>query len=314
MSIPFVPHAFKAGDNLDLEKLNDNLEAIGRDNARSFEARYTYSEIRLDLTALTTASAASIRKLAIRRPASSAAVEVYAVELQLYGNAAGAGTVTCSDVTWPVLPFTTTATATDEITASSNIPVSVPSSAADVTFTVAFPAGYTVTAGYLVVHLRCDRGNQGDNLSPVLPSLLSSATANPADALDVELDTLGVSVGQDTAASSDLRCECYATRSLAGTPVVFRVPSGARRLKAVGAYCFAAAGIDLSVDVAGSGLTAVNVPVVSDGATLVYAVANAGAVATTVDDPMDSTDDTTITLSRVGVGTIAVAYALLWWS
>lgn len=314
MSVPFVPHAFVDGDNLDLEKLNDNLEAIARQVQRNFDARYTYSTLRLDLTGVVTADNAVLRSIAIRRPGTDNALTVCGVELVLYGNVAGTATVTCSDTTWPTLSVATSATTTVECTGSSDLPVPIPSSSADVTFTVALPAVYTVTAGELIVHLRCDRGSQGAAYTTSIPALLSSATAAPATALDTALAALGTSVGYDTAADKDIRVECFTVRSFTAATSV-RLPSGARRLLGIVAYLVAPVGADMDVAVSGSGLTGISTTVTAAGATTrVAATVAATGTVTATNDPMDATDDTTVTLTRNGAGTISLGYVLVFWS
>jgi hypothetical protein len=316
MSVPFVAHAFKAGDNLDLEKLNDALESISRHTLRSLDARYTYSTIELDLTGVVTADAAVLRRIGIRRPGTDNAVEVYAVELVLYGNAAGTASVACSDTTWPTMSVTTSATTTEEVSGSSGVPVSIPSSASSVNFTVTLPAAYTVTAGQLVVHLRCDRRNQGTLFTPTFPALLTSATAAPGTTLDAELAALETAVAADTTMAVDVRCECYAVRGLgAGSSVTWSVPSGARKILGLTAFNVQAIGGTATFSVASASTATQSVAALPGGGATVV-VASAAVIAgdvTMVDDPMDSTDDLTVTITAATL-TVVLGYVLVWWS
>lgn len=316
MSVPYVPHAFKDGDNLDLEKINDNLEAISRSIQRNLDARYTYSHIRFDLDGLTESSAEVLRELAIRRRGANNAVEVFAVELVIVGDGSGdVWTLACSDTTWPSITLTTVSG--EEVTASSNIPVGVTSNSADLELTLSCSSTSTITRGYLIVHLRCDRGNQGSSHAGYFPTLVTSATANLAGTLDTELTNLGSAVARDTANDTDLRAELYMVRSLsAGSSRVFRVPSGARRIQAVVGYVVQAAGgsVDFEVASASGAFSTVTLSVNGAGATS-RAVDSAGAAGDVIDadDPTDSADDETITITAA-TQTAVLAYLIVYWS
>jgi hypothetical protein len=314
MSVPYVPHHFVDGENLDVEKLNDNLEAISRNTQRSLDARYTYSHLCMDFDGVTDASAEVLRQLAIRRFAADNAAEVFAVELVIYSASGVTWTLASSDTSWPSISLAT-AGATTEATASSNIPVSITSASSDLTFTLSASGASTITRGYLVVHLRCDRGNQGTSHAGYFPTLLTSATTGIAGALDTELTALAAAVTRDTTNSLDLRAELYMVRNLAaGSNVVFRAPSGARRILGIAAYVVAAATEDVDFDVSG-GITNINVNVPGAGvATRDVGVASAGADATQDDDPTDATDDLTLTIADTGAASALLAYAIIWWS
>lgn len=318
MSVPMMPHRFVDGSTLDVEKINDNLDAGARDVNRNLGKRYTYSTMMWDLSGLTDASAEVLRAFAIRRPGASNTVEVVGVELVIYTATAVTWTVTCAhngttDATWPALTLLTTASATTESLAESKNGVAIPSSSTDTTFTLSASAASTITNGYLVIHLRCDRGDQGASHAGYTPTLLDSSSSTAGSVVDTELTALAAAVTNDTNNDKDLRCECFVLRAVAsGASYVFRCPSGARRILRVQGYIVDATG-DVDVDLAGD-ITVISFNVIGGGATTrVAGGADAGADATQDNDPMDATDDLTVTFT-VNTATVDLVYALVWWS
>lgn len=309
--IPMMPHAFVTGQNLDVERVNDNLEAGARDLQRNLDKRYTYcGTAKMVLDGVTAASAAVLRQLPIRRPGASNAVEVFQVEVVLYGaGAAGAATLACSDTSWPSLEMDVVNGATTEVSAISDKPVSISSSSSDTTFTLTLPAAYTVTAGYILLHLRCDRGNQGTSHSGYTPTLLNSNSSTAGSTLDDELNALATAVGHDTANDVDLRCETFTARGVAAGTTTLNLPSGARRYLAVQLYCVVAVGTTGRVVFDGTTVTRTGA-----GAT-VLAITTTAKAGTMADAPMTAASDSTVALSRsAGAGTIDLLHAVLWWS
>lgn len=314
MTIPTTPRRFENdGGNLDMEAVNDNFEAIAANIKRNLDARYTYSELHFDLDGVTNASAAVLRAFAIRRPAAGRGVEVCGVEVVIYAAGTEVWTLACSDTSWPSITVTA-AGATTEATAISDMPVSVPSESADVTFTMSAGAASTITRGYIVVHLRCDRGNQGTTHTPYSPTLINSATSTAASVINTQLDAATTAVGYDTANDVDLRCECFTVRSLAsGSSAVWRLPSGARRILGSTQYIVGAAGSIATGTVTGTGLTGSSAAATATGATVLVATTDA-ASGTMNDDPTDTADDATVTIAITGAVTADLAYLLIWWS
>lgn len=314
MTIAHVPHRFVDATNFDPESVNDNLEAISRQVQRNLDKRYTYSSVPFPLDGITDASAEVLRQIALRRVSANAAIEVCSFEVVLYGNAEVTATVTCSDSTWPALEFTTSSVVTTEATAISPIPVSIPSSAADVTFTISFSAAYTCTRGYFVVHLRSDRGNQGTSHAGYSPTLIDAASSTLPSLLDTELTNLGAAVARDTANDVDLRCDLFAVRDLAaGSTVNLRLPSGARRLVGTVAYVCAVNTVTATITVTGTNLSGSSVIVVGTGATTRMTNTDA-ASGSMPDDPMDSTDDAVVSIPMTGTGSAALTYVWVYWS
>lgn len=310
-----VPHRFVDGSNLDMEKVNDNLEAGARDVNRNLSKRYTYSTLVWDIAGLTDASAAVLRTFAIRRPGTNNAVEVCGIELVIYTSVAVTWTVTCSNSAWAPLELATTASATTESYAARLASVAVPSSSSDVTFALSASGASTITSGYLVVHLRCDRGDQGSAHTGYTPTLIDSSTSTAGSVLDTQLTNLATSVTADTNNATDLRCECFVVRQVAlSTPIVFRTPSGARRIHSATMYVVDAGAGSAQLDLAGD-ITAMTLQVAAAGATtLAVGSVVAGADATQSDAPMTPTDDLTITLSETAALTWDAITVLVWWS
>ncbi len=311
--IPLTPRRFEnTGGTFDMEAANDNFEAIAANLDRNLGKRYTYSEQRFDFDGITEASAAVLRAFAIRRPAASNGVEVCAVEVVIFAAGAVVWTVSCSDTSWPSITVTA-AGATTEATAISDMPVPVTSASTDLIFTLSPATASTITRGYLVVHLRCDRGNQGTSHASYAPALLNSASSTAAATINTELDALTTAVGHDTANDVDLRCECFSVRGLAsGSSVVWRLPSGVREILGSTQYIVGAAGSIATGTVTGTGLTGSSAAATSTGATTLVAATDA-ASGSMNDDPTDTADDATVTIAITGGVTADLAYLLLWW-
>lgn len=307
MSVPMVPHRFVDASNLDMEKVNDDLEAIARDVNRNLSRRYTYSSLTFDISGLTDASATALRTCTVGDPDAGGGITVVGVELVIYTATAVTWTVTCSDTTWPSLTLATTASATTESLAESNSTVQI---GAATTFIISASGASTITNGYLVLHLRCDRGNQGAAHTAFAPTLVDSSTSTAGSVLDTQLTNAATSVAADTANNKDLRCECFVVRGLAaGASVVWRLPSGARR-KAAHALIFAVADVTETVtfDIDGQSNSLVGggvAAIVSD---------NIDTSGTAADAPMTAASDTIVTISDAGAATALLAYCLVFWS
>jgi hypothetical protein len=310
-----MPHRFVDLSNLDMEKVNDNLEAGARDVGRNLAKRYTYSSTIFDVTGITEASAAALCTFAIRRPGTNNAAEIVGVELILYTATAVTWTLTCSDPTWPALLLLTTASATTESYAARKASVAIPSSSADVTFALTASGASTITSGYLVVHMKCDRGDQGTSHAGYVPTLVDSSSSTAGSLLDTQLTALATAVGHDTTNDVDLRCECFVVRDLLTTQTrTFRVQSGVRRVHQLTVYAVAAVGTDLTVTVGGTGIVGLAATPTSAGATVRAVATDTPTSSAIVDDPMDSSDDSTIAMANGGAGTVVLGVALLWFS
>ncbi len=310
-----TPRIVLDGENLSPELINENLRAIAAALDDNRSQRYTYSEVRLPLAGVANTDAQVLREIALRRPGASNAVEVVGVEVVLYAAAGATWTLSCSDTTFPSLAVDT-AGATTEASGSSDVPIPIPSSSSDVLFTLSCPTASTITDGDLVVHLRCDRGDQGADFAGYDPPPFTSFTSTAAATLEAQVDTaMPAAVAAELAADDDLRAEVYAWRNFGPTGTrVFRAPSGAREILRLEVYVVAAAGRNVTAEVSGGTLTLFSATANGAGvAARAVAGSAPGATATTADDPTDPTDDTLVTVTDNGVGAVLLAYAVLWW-
>lgn len=310
-----MPHRFVDLSNLDMEKVNDNLEAGARDVNRNLSKRYTYSSLIYNIDGITDGSTAVLRTFPIRRPGTNNAVEICGVELVIFTATAVTWTLTCSDSTWGPLSLLTTASATTESYAARNQSVPVPSSSADVTFTLAASAASTVTAGYIVVHLRTDRGDQGSSHAGYTPTLVDSASSTAGSLLDTELTALAAAVSRDTANAVDLRCECFTIRGLVTTgSAVWRLPSGVRTVHQVTQYLVSPVATDATAAITGTGIVGLSVTTTATGSTARAVNTDTPTSSAIVEDPMDPNDDVIVTVTNDGAGTVDMALVLLWFS
>ncbi len=313
-----VPCAFHNLGNFDVDKINANLQIISDDIEDSTDQRYTYSRCIYSLAGITDTDTAVLRQFAIRRPGASKAVEIVSVELALTNSTTGA-TWTLSkvgDTTYPTLSAAGGGVDV-EVYASSGVSTSVASEATDTVLQIAADTttGKTITAGYIVVHTRCDRANQNDTLGPYEPTFLDSTTSTAQSVIQSEFDEIADVVADDTAADKDVRCDVFVTRSLAAAAsVVFRTQSGVRKLLRVEGYVVADNTETVTFTVASTSTTTVTFDVVG-GTTSTRTVGGSdpGADATMADDPQTASTDLTITMADAGVATALLAYVVVWW-
>jgi hypothetical protein len=307
MSYPYNPNRFVTGDQLDLERVNDNLEKMAADLNRSMDLRYTYSTSFFDLTGVTNASAQALRSFRLRRPFSTVRYEVVGVELVIYSASGATWELSCTETAWPSITLAT-AGATTEARAVSPSRVQVPASSG-LDFIVSSSDTSTITAGYLVVHFRTDRGSQGDTYTRYTPTLLNAASSTAGTTLDTELNAYEDSVEFNTLADSDLRIETFVARGISSA-VTFRTPGGDRDLVGVHLVNVAAIGVDVALNIDASLIATAT----GSGATAISsAIADVTGLVPTGTDPMDPADDTLIELAPSG-GTSALTYVTLFWA
>lgn len=316
MSVALVPNRFVTATNLDPESINDNLEAIAGDTQHNLDKRYTYSCIRFNLDGVVDTDAAALRQLAIRQPGSGHCVEVCMVEFFIYAAGTAVWTLSCSDTTWPSITTTAAGATTESTPAISLVPVQVSSSSSDLTFTASASTGSTITAGQIVVHLRCDRGQQGTSHAGYSPTLVNSASSTAGSLLDTELTAAATAVGHDTTNDVDLRADLFMVRGLvSGSSHTWNIPSGVRRVHRVQAYCVSAVGRNLTTTASGT-ITSISFTTTATGATArATNGADPGAVTTASDAPMTAASDQQISIiDASGAGNHVLDYVIVWWS
>ncbi len=309
-----MPHRFDNGENLDMEHVNDDLEAGSRDVGALLDLRYTYggSSI-LILDGVTNLSAAVLRQDAIRRPGAGAnahSVEVFAVEISIEPALGVNVDIVCSDPSWPVLTLPA-----GETHAISNFPLSLPASGAIVTWEAQFAGVALVVAGRLILHTRCDRGNQGTGLQlGYTPNLVQSVTPTTGVVLDTELLALQTAVNRNAANNNDLRCEVFCIRNLTpGSTNRLALPGGVRTNLWVECFLVAAVGSQATFTI-NDQINPNTVVVVNGAGVAALANGNAPRVTTTGADPMNQLHDTIITIQNsAGAVNLLLAYVYVWW-
>lgn len=313
-----VPNRLRSTGNLDVDLLNADILAIAGDIEDSQDARYTYSRQFFLLDGIADTSAAVLRQFPIRRVGTNNAIEVVSVEMVIVSATAGV-TWTLSkvgDTLWPTIAIDTDdATINGDRHAETSIPASVSSSSSDLVLQVAADtaAGNSITTGYLVVHTRADRWNQGSTLTRFTPTMLDSSSSTASTVVDAYITAIASRVTEDTAADVDLRVECFVARSLAdGASKAWHVPSGAREILGSVAYIVGAAGSIATCTVVGTGLTGSSCAVTSTGAT-VRDVNTDAASGSMNNDPTDENDDATVTIAISGGVTADLVVLLVFW-
>lgn len=310
--IPMMPHRYLNAQNLDMERINDDLEAGARDVNRNLDKRYTYSTLRFPLDGMTQVEGGGVQcRVSIRRPGVSNVVEISAVEISVYASGTATWTLSCSDATWPSMSVVA-AGASVEAFAISDSQVSVTSSSGDLNFTIGASAASTIAAGSITLYLRCDRGNQGASHAGYTPTLVDSTTATAGAILDAQLTNLATAVTTDGANNKDLRASLFLVRNLpSGSSVSMHMPSGAVRIMGMTAYITAAIGGTMSFSESTSGNS---VPALAGNGATNRNVGSSSVVFTYADAPMTIASDAVLTMTAGGTQPTIIGYMILWWS
>lgn len=309
----FMPQRSVDERNLDTDAVNDNLLA-GADGVRANMARrYTWSPpLFYKLDGLTNASGAQLTRFSVKRPGTDNVAEIAFTELVIVGDGSDdVWTLSCPDTSFQDLELTTVGNA--EVQVVSAVPVPLDSFVDNITFNLGCSTASTITRGYLIVHMRSDRGSQGTDLVPYIPSLVDAATDDLGQHIEDQLSALGDAVVADGSCERDLRVRVLTVRTLnSGSSKEFREAGGVIKVFHVTLYVVAAIG------------TSGRIQIVVNGTTYTLTVAGIGANTTAsgdltidddaVDSPMDPNEDVVMTLSNLGAGTISLMYAVVWWS
>jgi hypothetical protein len=308
-----VPHKWGTADALSGAEVNTNLRAIARDIGRSQARRYTYCTVVIPIDGVADTDTAAERTVPLPHAVFSGAypVDVVGAELSIYATAGATWTATVTDENSRTLALSVdTAGATTEAYTSSNIPLQL-SSADELTFVLSASAANTITRGTLTLHLRCDRHQQGGTtLTTYTPGLVSASTSTAGSTLDTELTNAQAAVTSDESNIQHMRCVCVMANDLAAAQT-WRFPSGASAY-VVNSHLYvcgvAARSVDM-VTVVGP-TTNTNTVAATGTANLVD---NASAIFTAEsDDPTDTTDDITVTLTPTG-GAVSRVFGFLWY-
>lgn len=309
----FMPHKFRNG-NLDADGVNDNLLAGADGVGSNMSRRYMWSPpVLFSLSGLTNGSALAERKFSIRRPDTDNASEIAFLEFFITGDASGdEWTLSCSDDRFADLSITTVADT--EVRIASAIPIPLLSAIDDVVFTVSCGTASTIDFGGIAVHLRSDRGAQGADFDPYVPTLLDSSTADVVGSINSELASFASAVTRDANADEDLRCMIFVVRNLTGLSARdFNVPSGVMRFKSATGYVVAPGTATASFTGTQDSSVFFSDALNGAGATVIDSV-DIPIDYTSSDSPMDPTADVVITLGNESLTTIPLAYLVVWLS
>ena len=312
MSIAVQPRRFITGRMLDAEDFNQNFLAAARDVNENLSRRYTYSTVVVPMTGMADTDGAGVRSFEIQPNEAGGSMEVIGMDMRVCATAGVTWTVAFTAYPTNLSVATTGATTEALASSSQHASITVPA-----TLTGVFSASgaSTIAAGELVIYLRTDRGGQGDSHEGYEPFLYELSSGVLASALDAELVRLQDAVENDTDNDIDLRCEMYLVRGLAsGGTIAFQCPSGVRRLQAVQYFVAADAARTVRFTIGGS-VTVATVDLAGSGVGTLQGSVDNPSAQSIPDDPTDTADDTVVTLTELtSTGTVAMAYALLWWS
>lgn len=305
-----IPNIFRTGGIVDGEDVNDNLRSLARDIKRSNDRRYTYSTVSIPLAGLTQTATQALRTIRFFRPVIASLVfpvEIVGMELSVFSATGATWSVSVTDDNGVTETLsTTTAGVTEEAYDATNRPLQM-STSQSVDFVFSADASNTITAGFLVLHLRCDRHAQnGTTRVDYEPDLVDASTSSAGSVLDTQLAAAQTAVTADAANGIDLRCECVLARNFS-TDQRWALPSGINRvgISMIGVLVAAAAEVVEFED--GTN----NTPVTATGTSDI--VEDFSSLVTKSNDPTDTADDVPVSFTMQSSGPIALAYAFLWW-
>lgn len=326
MTLPLLPHTFQTSEPLSLHEANENLIASSRDVGDNLSKRYTRSSITFDLAGLTNASSQAARQFALGdflNLDANDVLEIEKVELVIFTSTAVTWTVTSTAHTpTSIISLLTTASATTRSYAANYTPATYRGATSNVILEIAGSGASTISAGWLVVHVKSDRGfAQGvTSHAGYAPTLLTSASATAGSTLDTQLEAFEDAVERDTNNSRQVGYQgAYSLVAVdaAAPPAAdylrWRLPSMGRQWRtltvAIVAPATATATFTL-LDETGATVSA-RAAVGTGAGTFVY-YRNSFSD-TQPDDPTDSADDYILQASFSGTGTVEKCYALLTW-
>lgn len=228
--VSWLPHRWRTNGNLDSEKVNENLQAFADQIKKTVDRRYTYSQLYFPLDGLTDTDAAVLRQFAIRAPTTDRKAAICGVELAVTSGDTG--------VVWTLTQSTTAQFPTVAVTADGAnseqyagaiVDLDVDDAADTVlTLTASTAIGNQIDAGYLIIHLRCDRYSQGTAQAPYSPPRYDATTVITDDTVHDDLQNVQTAITADLAADEDLRAVVFAVRNVApgATKELFHIPVG----------------------------------------------------------------------------------------
>lgn len=307
-----IPHYWRGGDTLSDTAVNENLRAIAGDVGRSQARRYTYCSVVIPIDGVANTDTEAERTVPFPRPKSGAnafSVDVVGVEMVIFASTGATWTATVTDENSRTVTLSVdTAGATTEAYTSSSIPLQI-SSADDLRFVLSASAANTVTRGFLVIHCRMDRHQQdGATLTTYTPTLFGPSSSTAGSTLDAQLTAAQAAVTSDEGNDDDMRCVCVMANDLAASQF-WLFPSGAGT--SVMSHHVYGVGTGDDVD---STLTTVEgaatITATLTGTSNVVSTSSA-PTATRPDDPTDTADDVTLSLSPTGAA-VSRAFAFIW--
>lgn len=298
-----VPNAFATGENLDGDKLNDNLRALADDVNAAMERRQCRSFGIVSFDGITQASDAVLRAIPLRLYGATDNLTVEGFEVVLYATDAVDWTATVSgsaSVVPPVLTLTGGG-ATVEVYGQVPQPFSLTSDSADALLTLATAGTSTITRGYVVVHYSYDRTA---SLSRVVPEAFHATDLTVAD-LNTAIAAASTGATDDAAALCRTH-ELFIARALGGSAMAFQMPSGKRQHIRVQGWAVGPAAHTARIAI---GSTTLDIGT-TGSTTRVYGESATGGTVT--DDPTDPTDDVTVTISRqAGASNLDAVFVLV---
>lgn len=212
-------YRFRDGEVLDPERINANLLSLARELEEMRGQRYTRSMVCFPLTGIANTDAAVLRQIPLRNPANLN-VQLEKVELNITLDADATVTLTPSSGFGDLPSLSLDCTADVEsrgfIAKAADLPSGTGSH-----LQLAFSAAANVDDGYVTLHFRSDRGDQGNDFDDYTPTLYQADTSRAGSNLDTEMQALAAAAADHAAAVKDVTVNAYVLRTpSAGTYVM----------------------------------------------------------------------------------------------
>lgn len=317
MTLARVPHVFATGETLSPSRINSNFEAIARDVKDVMDQRFSYSSFTLEWVGIADTADTELRSYYIQAPY---AWEVVGVELVGYDGASVTCTLSATGFTsgWENVAVAM-AGANTRAKQDANF-VARAAAEANVKFTLSVSGTATIDRCYAVIHIRADRGNAGQTYTEYRPSnalRVLPGAASSASELNTEFSTIETSVSQASAATRQMRIQVFTRRSFSSTVAsdrAVRVPATGMTLRRLALYVVGAVGPTVTgavLDETSTGVSSLSLA--TTGATSTASINGNTTDTQSFNDPDDTADDYYLRFTHSGVGTVNLAYLVVFW-
>lgn len=318
MSKAIVPNTFRTGAIVDVDNVNENIDAIRSDVMRNLSERYHHTSITFPLDGMANTDSDAARTLAIPTVSTGGNIEIVGVELRI--ECSGGATWTCTLSSWAGM--LTHLSANPSFTATSGNPgvfatPAVTGGTGNFSVLLSASGASTISNGSLIFHVRIDRHLTGWRTTAIPTSTINHISQSGGTAgfvLDAPLEAIEDYVEPDTNNTARPCAVVCLVRGLAsGSTATFRLPATNRTGMRFVCFVGGDVGDTITATFSGTSVAALN----GAGASVIAASAESATFTNSGTDPViasssSSPDDIICTLVAGGGGTVESAFVVAW--